>query len=109
MARNTAGKVEAGKAPSRPCDNPPAEEIESRKPKDADTNVEKSCPGAALGGRTEDMGFLNKLGMGLARRPRARRRPIAGERSTQQWEPARWGGRGKSSSGTAGTTRVPMG
>ena len=44
------GKVEAGKAPSRPADNPPAKKFESAKPKDTDTNVEKSAPGAALAG-----------------------------------------------------------
>ena len=44
------GKVEAGKAPSRPADNPPAKKFESAKPKDADTSVEKSAPGAAVAG-----------------------------------------------------------
>jgi cytoskeletal protein CcmA (bactofilin family) len=44
------GKVEAGKAPSRPADNPAAKKFENAKPKDANTNVEKSAPGAALAG-----------------------------------------------------------
>ena len=44
------GKVEAGKAPSRPADNPPAKKIENAKPKDADANLEKPAPGAAVAG-----------------------------------------------------------
>jgi cytoskeletal protein CcmA (bactofilin family) len=44
------GKVEAGKAPSRPADNPAAKKFENAKPKDVNTNVEKSAPGAALAG-----------------------------------------------------------
>jgi cytoskeletal protein CcmA (bactofilin family) len=44
------GKVEAGKAPSRPADNSPAKKFENAKPKDADTNLEKPAPGAAVAG-----------------------------------------------------------
>jgi len=44
------GKVEAGKAPSRPADNPPAKKFENAKPKDADANLEKPAPGAAVAG-----------------------------------------------------------
>jgi cytoskeletal protein CcmA (bactofilin family) len=44
------GKVEAGKAPARPVDNPPAKKTESAKPKDADANLEKPAPGAAVAG-----------------------------------------------------------
>ena len=44
------GKVEAGKAPSRPADNTTAKKMESAKPKDADGNMEKPAPGAAVAG-----------------------------------------------------------
>jgi cytoskeletal protein CcmA (bactofilin family) len=44
------GKVEAGKAPSRPADNPPAKKFDNAKPKDADANLEKPAPGAAVAG-----------------------------------------------------------
>ena len=44
------GKVEAGKAPARLADNPPAKKIENAKPKDADANLEKPAPGAAVAG-----------------------------------------------------------
>ena len=44
------GKVEAGKAPSRPADSPPAKKFENAKPKDADANLEKPAPGAAVAG-----------------------------------------------------------
>jgi cytoskeletal protein CcmA (bactofilin family) len=44
------GKVEAGKAPSRPIDNPPAKKFENAKPKEADSNLEKPAPGAAVAG-----------------------------------------------------------
>ena len=44
------GKVEAGKAPSRLADNPPAKKFENPKLKDADTNLEKPAPGAAVAG-----------------------------------------------------------
>ncbi len=44
------GKVEAGKAPARIADNPPAKKFENTKPKDADANLEKPAPGAAVAG-----------------------------------------------------------
>ena len=44
------GKVEAGKAPSRPADNLPAKKFDNAKPKDADANREKPAPGAAVAG-----------------------------------------------------------
>ena len=44
------GKVEAGKAPSRPADNPQTKKFENSKPKDADASLEKSAPGAAVAG-----------------------------------------------------------
>ena len=44
------GKVEAGKAPSRPADNSPARKFDNAKPKDADANLEKPAPGAAVAG-----------------------------------------------------------
>src|SRR6266852_437945 len=44
------GKVEAGKPPSRPAENPPMKKIENAKPKDADANLEKPAPGAAVAG-----------------------------------------------------------
>jgi cytoskeletal protein CcmA (bactofilin family) len=44
------GKVEAGKAPSRPADNPPTKKFDNAKPKDADANLEKPAPGAAVAG-----------------------------------------------------------
>ena len=44
------GKVEAGKAPSRSADNPPAKKFDNAKPKDADANLEKPAPGAAVAG-----------------------------------------------------------
>jgi cytoskeletal protein CcmA (bactofilin family) len=44
------GKVEAGKAPARLADNPPAKKFENVKPKDADANLEKPAPGAAVAG-----------------------------------------------------------
>jgi cytoskeletal protein CcmA (bactofilin family) len=44
------GKVEAGKAPSRPAENPPAKKFESAKPKETDANLEKPAPGAAVAG-----------------------------------------------------------
>jgi cytoskeletal protein CcmA (bactofilin family) len=44
------GKVEAGKAPSRPGDNQPAKKFESAKPKDAEASLEKPAPGAAVAG-----------------------------------------------------------
>ena len=44
------GKVEAGKAPARPADNPPAKKFENAKPKDAEANLEKPAPGAAVAG-----------------------------------------------------------
>ena len=44
------GKVEAGKAPARPADNPPAKKFENPKPKDAEANLEKPAPGAAVAG-----------------------------------------------------------
>jgi cytoskeletal protein CcmA (bactofilin family) len=44
------GKVEAGKPPARPADNPPAKKFDNAKPKDADANLEKPTPGAAVAG-----------------------------------------------------------
>jgi len=44
------GKVEAGKPPSRPAENPPAKKFENAKPKEADSNLEKPTPGAAVAG-----------------------------------------------------------
>lgn len=44
------GKVEAGKAPARLADNPAAKKFENAKPKDADANLEKPAPGAAVAG-----------------------------------------------------------
>jgi cytoskeletal protein CcmA (bactofilin family) len=44
------GKVEAGKAPSRPADNPPTKKFDNAKPKDADASLEKPAPGAAVAG-----------------------------------------------------------
>ena len=44
------GKMEAGKAPARVADNPPAKKFDSAKPKDTDTNLEKPAPGAAVAG-----------------------------------------------------------
>jgi len=44
------GKVEAGKAPSRPAENPPAKKFENTKPKETDANLEKPTPGAAVAG-----------------------------------------------------------
>lgn len=44
------GKVEAGKAPARPADNTPARKSENAKSKDADANLEKPAPGAAVAG-----------------------------------------------------------
>ncbi|HET6931271.1 MAG TPA: polymer-forming cytoskeletal protein [Candidatus Acidoferrum sp.] len=44
------GKVEAGKAPARQADNPPAKKFENAKPKDAEANLEKPAPGAAVAG-----------------------------------------------------------
>jgi cytoskeletal protein CcmA (bactofilin family) len=44
------GKVEAGKASSRPADNPPSKKLDNAKPKDADANLEKPAPGAAVAG-----------------------------------------------------------
>jgi len=44
------GKVEAGKAPSRPADNSQPKKFENTKPKDSDASVEKSAPGAAVAG-----------------------------------------------------------
>jgi cytoskeletal protein CcmA (bactofilin family) len=44
------GKVEAGKAPARTVDNPSAKKTENAKPKDADANLEKPAPGAAVAG-----------------------------------------------------------
>jgi cytoskeletal protein CcmA (bactofilin family) len=44
------GKVEAGKVPARPADTPPAKKFENAKPKDADANLEKPAPGAAVAG-----------------------------------------------------------
>jgi cytoskeletal protein CcmA (bactofilin family) len=44
------GKVEAGKAPSRPADNPPSKKSDNAKPKDADASLEKPAPGAAVAG-----------------------------------------------------------
>src|SRR6202166_923893 len=44
------GKVEAGKPPARPADNPPAKKFDNAKPKDADVNLEKPAPGAAVAG-----------------------------------------------------------
>lgn len=44
------GKVEAGKAPSRPADNPQTKKFENAKPKDSDASLEKSAPGAAVAG-----------------------------------------------------------
>jgi cytoskeletal protein CcmA (bactofilin family) len=44
------GKVEAGKAPSRPADNSPAKKFDNAKPKDTDANLERPAPGAAVAG-----------------------------------------------------------
>lgn len=44
------GKVEAGKAPSRPVETAPAKKIENAKPKDAEASLEKPTPGAAVAG-----------------------------------------------------------
>ena len=44
------GKVEAGKAPARAAENAPAKKIENTKPKDADANLERPAPGAAVAG-----------------------------------------------------------
>jgi cytoskeletal protein CcmA (bactofilin family) len=44
------GKVEAGKPPTRPAENPPAKKFENAKPKEADSNLEKPTPGAAVAG-----------------------------------------------------------
>ena len=44
------GKVEAGKPPTRPAENPPAKKFENAKPKEADSNLEKPAPGAAVAG-----------------------------------------------------------
>ena len=44
------GKVEAGKPPTRPADNPPAKKFDNAKPKDAEANLEKPAPGAAVAG-----------------------------------------------------------
>jgi len=44
------GKVEAGKPPARPADNPPGKKFDNAKPKDADANLEKPAPGAAVAG-----------------------------------------------------------
>ena len=44
------GKVEAGKAVSRPADNPPAKKFDNAKAKDGDANLEKPAPGAAVAG-----------------------------------------------------------
>ena len=44
------GKVEAGKAPSRPAENTPAKKFENAKPKDAEASPERPAPGAAVAG-----------------------------------------------------------
>ena len=44
------GKVEAGKAPSRPAEAAPAKKIENAKPKDAEATPERPAPGAAVAG-----------------------------------------------------------
>jgi cytoskeletal protein CcmA (bactofilin family) len=44
------GKVEAGKAPSRPAENTSAKKFENVKPKDAEASLEKPAPGAAVAG-----------------------------------------------------------
>jgi cytoskeletal protein CcmA (bactofilin family) len=44
------GKVEAGKAPSRPADNSPVKKFENAKPKETDASLEKPAPGAAVAG-----------------------------------------------------------
>lgn len=44
------GKVEAGKAPSRPADNPPVKKLDNARPKDAGANLDKPAPGAAVAG-----------------------------------------------------------
>ena len=44
------GKVEAGKPPARPADNPSGKKFDNAKPKDADANLGKPAPGAAVAG-----------------------------------------------------------
>jgi cytoskeletal protein CcmA (bactofilin family) len=44
------GKVEAGKAPSRPADNAPTKKFDNAKPKDADANLDKPASGAVVAG-----------------------------------------------------------
>ena len=44
------GKVEAGKAPSRPAENTLTKKFENAKPKDAEASLERPAPGAAVAG-----------------------------------------------------------